>query len=265
MDRMLVVVFDNEDKAYEGSRVLRRLDEDGYVAVYDAAIVTKNGNGTAMAKRVGEYGPVGTLTGVAVGSLIGLLAGPLGALGGALGAATGAVSGTLVGALSDFENVRVGSDFIADASTELGPGKAALVAEIDEQEITPVDVGMEELGGQVLRRSLRELRHAEDERDIATIKAEIAQAKIEHAAVKADRKAKLQARIEELNARLKQKTDRAKARREVMKRNAEAKIEALKTKAARSREEFKIKHEQRVASAKNKFHEWEAQIESELY
>jgi uncharacterized membrane protein len=262
---MLVVVFDNEDAAHEGSRVLRKLDEDGYVAVYDAAIVTKNANGTATVKRGGKYGRVGTVTGLAVGGLIGLLAGPLGALGGALGAATGAVGGTLVGALSDFENVRVGSDFIADASKELAPGKAALVAEVDEDEITPVDLGMEDLGGTVLRRSLRELKHAENDQDIATTKAEIAHTKMEHAATSAERKAKLQARIDSLNTRLKLKIERAKARREAMKRSAEAKIEALKARAAHSRQEMKAKQEQRVALAKNKFHEWEAQIESELY
>jgi len=256
MDRMLVVVFDNEDKARRGSRVLSELDDDGYVAVYDAAIVTKNGNGTATVKRGGEYGPVGTLTGVAVGSLIGLLAGPLGALGGALGAATGAVSGTLVGALSDFENVRVGSDFIADASKELAPGKAALVAEIDEEEITPVDVGMEELGGHVLRRSLRELKHAENEQDIATIKAEIAQSKIEHATASAERKAKLEARIDALNARLQQKMDQARARRESFQRQAHAKLEALKIKATKARQEFKAQHEQRLATQSKEYDQW---------
>ena len=265
MDRMLVVVFDHEEKAYEGSRVLRHLEDDGYVAVYDAAIVAKKANGATTTRRVGEFGPVGTLTGIAVGGLVGLLAGPLGALGGALGAATGAVGGTLAGALADFENVRVGTDFIEDASKELAPGKVALVAEIEEEEITPVDDGMEALGGHVLRRSLRELRHKEHDQDTATIKAEIAQSKIEHAAARADRKAKLQARIDALNTRLKQKTDQARARREAMKREAEAKIEALKTRASRSRQEFKVKHEQRVAIAKNKFHEWEAQIDSELY
>jgi uncharacterized membrane protein len=265
MDRMLVVVFDNEEKAHEGSRVLTNLEDDGYVAVYDAAIVAKKANGATTMRRVGQFGPVGTLAGVAVGTLVGLLAGPVGALGGALGAATGAVSGTLVGALADFENVRVGMDFIQDASTELTPGKVALVAEIEEEEITPVDEGMEALGGRVLRRSLRELRHAEHDQDTTTIKAEIAHTKTEHAAASAERKAKLQARIDSLNTKLKQKTDRAKARREAMKRNAEAKIEALKARAAHSRQEIKAKHEQRVAMAKSKFHEWEAQIDSELY
>lgn len=36
MDRMLVVVFDNESKAYEGSRSLQQLDGDGSIAVYAA-------------------------------------------------------------------------------------------------------------------------------------------------------------------------------------------------------------------------------------
>jgi uncharacterized membrane protein len=249
MDRMLVVVFDKKDKAREGSHVLRELDRDGYIAVFDAAIVAKNLNGTATVKRGGEYGPLGTLSGAALGSLIGILGGPL-------GVTVGATSGTLIGALSDFENVRVGSDFIADAATELVPGKVALVAEIEEEETTPVDSGMEALGGHVLRRSLRELKHAENEQDIATIKAEIAQSKIEHTTASAERKAKLEARIDALNARLQQKMDQAKARRESFQRQAQAKLEALKTKATKARQEFKAKHEQRLATQSKEYDQW---------
>ena len=47
MDRMLVVVFDNESKACEGSRALQQLDEDGSIAVYAARVVAKNPDGTA--------------------------------------------------------------------------------------------------------------------------------------------------------------------------------------------------------------------------
>ena len=258
MDRMLLVVFDDEDKAIQGSHALRELDRDSYVGVYDAAIVMKNPNGTISVRRSGEYGPTDTLRGVAVGSLIGLLGGPVGAV-------VGATVGTLAGALSDFENVRVGSDFIEDASKELVPGKVALVAEIEEEEITPLDTRMELLGGRVLRRSLRELKHKENEQDIATLKAEIAHSKAEHVAARAERKAKLQARIDALNARLKQKTDQAKARREAMKRHAEAKIEALKAKVAQSKQDIKAKHEQRLGTAKKKYHEWLDRMEAEIY
>ena len=254
MDRMLVVVFDNEDKAYEGSRVLRRLDEDGYVAVYDAAIVAKNHNGASTVKRGGEFGPRGTLIGLAVGSLIGLLGGPA-------GVAVGFAGGTLMGAFSDFENVRVGSDFIEDVEKELIPGKVALVAEVEEEEITPADEAMEALGGRVLRRSLRELKHAEDEQDIATIKAEIAQSKIEHATASAERKAKLAARIDALNARLQQKIDQAKARGESFRRQAEAKVQALKAKATQARQDVKARLEQRLATQKKEEKEYDKWLE----
>ena len=102
-------------------------------------------------------------------------------LGGPLGVAMGAAGGSLIGGYFDFNNVRVGGDFIEDASRELVPGKAALVAEIEEEEITPLDIRMEDLGGHVLRRSLHELKHSENEQDIAVIKAEIAHSQAEHA------------------------------------------------------------------------------------
>ena len=257
MDRMLVVVFSNAQQASEGSEALRQLDYDGYIAVYDAAVVAKSPTGTMTVKRSGEYGPVGTLTGLAVGSLIGLLGGPA-------GVAVGFTGGALIGGLSDLENVRVGSDFIEDAAKELAPGKVALVAEIEEDEITPLDIRMEALGGHVLRRSLRELKHVRNEQDLATLKAEIAQLKAEHAAARAERKAKLESRIDALNARLKQKTDQARTTREALRRQAEAKIEALKARAAQAKQEAKLKHEQRVARAKKAYQDWVDQMESDL-
>ncbi len=258
MDRMLVVVFSNADKANEGSAALGELEEDGYIAVYDAVIVAKSPHGTTTVKRIGEYGPEGTLTGLAIGSLIGLLGGPA-------GAAVGFAGGSLIGALSDSENLRVGRDFIEDAAKELVAGKAALVAEIEEDEITPLDMRMEALGGHVLRRSLNELKHAENERDLATLKLEIAQAKAEHAAARAARKAKLEARIDALNARLKQKIDQAKARRDALRRQAEAKIEVLEAKAAQSKQDIKTKNDQRVVRAKTAYHNWVDQIENQIY
>src|SRR5260370_18203399 len=76
MDRMLVVVFDSESKAYEGSRSLQQLDGDGSIAVYAARVVAKNPDGTASVKEGADSGPLGTLTGTAVGSLVGILGRP---------------------------------------------------------------------------------------------------------------------------------------------------------------------------------------------
>ncbi len=109
MERMLVVVFDNEGKAYEGRSTLRRLAAEGSIAVYADAVVVKHADGTASVRRHEDLGPVGTLMGTSVGSLIGLLGGPA-------GLAIGAASGLTLGAMFDLDNARVGEDFVDDVS-----------------------------------------------------------------------------------------------------------------------------------------------------
>ena len=125
-----------QSKAYEGSRALQQLDGDGSIAVYAARVVAKNPDGTAAVKEGADSGPLGTLTGTAVGSLVGLLGGPV-------GVSLGAASGSLIGAIADIDNVRVGSDFLANVAETLTPGKVAVVAEVDEEWTTPVDTRME--------------------------------------------------------------------------------------------------------------------------
>ncbi len=48
MDRMLVVVFDNESKAYDGKKALLQLDGEGSISVYAYAVLAKHADGTAM-------------------------------------------------------------------------------------------------------------------------------------------------------------------------------------------------------------------------
>ena len=249
MDRMLVVVFGNEKSAYEGSRALQELDDEGSIAVYAGAVVTKNADGTSTVKEGKDAAPWGTLAGTAVGSLIGILGGPV-------GLAVGAASGALIGAIPDLENSRVGSDFLDDVARALTPGKVAVVAEIDEEWTTPVDTRMEALGGYIYRRSLSDVVDTQDERDMASMKADIAQLKAEHAEAKADRKAKLQARIDALNAKVQEKMEKAKARREAIQREADAKVNGLKTKAAQAQQDIKAKTEQRMASVKKQYNDW---------
>jgi uncharacterized membrane protein len=73
MDRMLVVVFDNESKAYEGKNALQQLDGEGSISVYGYAVLAKNADGTATVKQGDDVGPIGTLLGTSLGSLIGVL------------------------------------------------------------------------------------------------------------------------------------------------------------------------------------------------
>lgn len=232
MERMLVVVFDTEKKAFEGRSALRQLELEGSFSIFAGAVVVKHADGTVSVKQLDDSGPIGTLTGTAVGSLIGVLGGPV-------GLAIGAASGLALGALYDADDIRVGSDFVDDVTKSLTPNKVAIIAEIDEDWTTPVDTRMESIGGIVYRRSLWEVRESADQKEIAAMKADLAQLKSEISKAHADRQAKLQEKIDQLKAKIEvqqKKTierrkafeARQKATKDVLKQNAKAAASALK-------------------------------------
>ncbi len=224
MDRMLVVIFPNESKAYEGKRALQQLDNEGSIGVYGYAVLTKNADGSTSLKQGDDVGPIGSLVGTSLGSLIGVLAGPVGVV-------VGAAAGMAVGSSIDLNNIRVGSDFIDDVQKSLVPSRTALIAEVDEEWTTPVDTRMEAIGGNVFRRALSDVREKVDDEDIAAMKADVAQLKAEHAKAQADRKAKLQDKINDLESRIQAKAQLAKDRLEALQRKAQAKVRAVKASA----------------------------------
>jgi len=225
MDRMLVVVFDNESKAYEGKRALLQLDAEGSISVYADAVLVKHADGTSSVKQDDDPGPLGTLVGTALGSLMGLLGGPT-------GVAIGAAAGFAAGGTADLDNARIGEDFIADVSKKLLPNRVAVVAEIEEDWTAPVDTRMEAIGGTVFRRALSETRKTANEEEVAAMKADLAQMKAEHAKTHAEHKAKLQEKINQLDSKIQAQLQRAKDRRAAAEKEAQAKVQILKAKAA---------------------------------
>jgi uncharacterized membrane protein len=225
MDRMLVIIFDTESKAYEGKEALLALDDDGRISVYACVVISKNADGSTEVEQAVDSGPLGTLVGTSLGSFIGLLGGPT-------GLAIGAVAGLLAGGTADLDNARIGDDFIADVTKQLRLNRFAVVAEIKEDQTTPVDTTMEALGGTVFRRALSEVRHTANEDDTAGMRADLSQLKAELAQVHADRKAKLQEKINQLDAKIQARLQKAKERRQAAERQAKAKAAVLKAKSA---------------------------------
>lgn len=248
MEEMLVVVFENETKAYEGARSLNKLDAEGSITIHAEAVIKKNADGTvAVLQDDGDF-PVRTIGGTAIGSLIGLLGGPI-------GFGIGALAGTFAGMLGDVYAAGVNTDFGADVAATLTPGKCAVVTDVSEEWVTPVDSTMEPLGG-VVFRSLRTT--VEDDlraRDAAELREQIEQLKVEHARASADRKAKLQAKIDGLNARLQTKLDQAKQRSEQIKAETEAKVQSLQRKAAKAQGDAKAAIDSRVTRIRAEYEE----------
>jgi len=228
MDRMLVVVFDNESKAYEGKKALVQLDEEGSIGVYGYAVLAKNADGSATLKQGDDVGPIGSLLGTSLGSLVGVLAGPA-------GLAVGASAGMLAGGAFDISNAGIGADFVDDVAKVLLPNRVAVVAEIDEDWTTPVDTRMEAIGGTVFRRALSEVKDTIDEENVAAMKADLVQLKAEHAKAQADRKARLQEKISQLDSRIEAQLQKAKQRGEAVQRKVQARVQVLKAKAGAER------------------------------
>jgi len=227
MERIIAVVFDNEKKAYEGKTALQQVAQDGDIVIYGGAVVTKHADGTASVAEFDDLTGTGALAGTALGSLIGLLGGPVGMV---VGAATGFASGAIVDA-GYFEDSRVGEDYVADLFKSLTPNKVAVVAEIDEEWTTPVDVKMEALGGTVYRRAMWEVREIADEKDIAAMKADLASLKAEQQKVNAERKAKLQKKIDQLNAKIDAQQKKAEQKKAAFDARQKSKTEVLKNNA----------------------------------
>jgi uncharacterized membrane protein len=74
-----------------------------------------------------------------------------------VGAVVGYGTGATVGVLSDIYNAGVsagvGVDFVDTVSEKLTPGKTAVIAEVAEEWVTPLDTRMETIGGDVIRES----------------------------------------------------------------------------------------------------------------
>jgi len=248
MEKMLVVVFDDESKAYEGSRALKQLDAEGSITIYEESVIKKNADGTVTVKQSEGDFPIRTVGGTAIGSLIGLLEGPIG-----LG--IGAAAGLAAGIVGDLHVAGVNAEFLQDVGAALTPGKCAVVADISEEWVTPVDTRMEALGGAGFRTPRKSAEDEQRARDVAMLRAEIDQLRAEHALAKADRKAKIQAKIDQLNAKLQAKLDEAEKRSEQLKSETEAKVQDLKKKIAKPQGDVKTTLDARAKLLREEYQE----------
>lgn len=246
MEKMLVVVFDNESKAYEGSLALNLLDSEKSISIHALSVIEKNADGSVTVKKTEGDFPVRTIGGTAIGSLIGLL-------GGVVGFGIGAAAGLIIGGVSDIHAAGVDEDFLTEVSAKLTPGKYAVVADISEEWVTPVDTRLEGIGGTIFRTAKKNFEADQRAKEIGALKAEISELKVEQAKAQADRKNKLQARIDILNAKLKNKQEKAKQRLDQRMSEADAKITALEKREAKATGEAKVALEARKAEIREDY------------
>lgn len=257
MEKMLVVIFDNATKAYEGSQALLELDQEGSIAVHAQAVIQKNNDGKVTIDKADDGFPIATVGGTAIGSLIGLLGGPAGVVVGAAAGATGGLFG-------DLYMANVDADFLDEVGESLTPGKFAVVSDIEEDWVTPVDTRMEALGGVVFRTVRQYFEEQRVAKEIAATDAELKALKAEHAQARAERKAKIQAKIDDLRSKLQTKVEQAKQKLAQLKSETEAKVQALRKKAATARADRKAAINNQITDILNQFDQAAADMNNQL-
>ena|SRR5579871_3932520 len=151
MDKVLVAVLDNERKARAALAALEALADAGAIRLNENAVVSKSPDGAITVNHAEERTPESALGATAIGVLIGMLAG-------GVGLAVGAAAGLFVGSIADMFYLDVGRRFLADVEQALEPGKAALVAQVWEEDTAPVDGRIRGIGGIVLRLPVSDIR-----------------------------------------------------------------------------------------------------------
>jgi uncharacterized membrane protein len=245
MDKMIVTVFNDERSAYEGARALRELHEEGSLTLYASTVIFKDANGAITLKQAADEGPFGTFAGLATGSLIGLLGGPV-------GVAVGAAAGTLTGSLFDLARLGVSEDFLTEVYLNLVPNKWAVVAEVDETWVTPLDTRMDALRGVVFRRGRGEFIDIQIEREIAADKAEFDRLETEYKQAVGEAKTKLKVKVDAARKRYEERRELLLKRVEEIEREGEAKLQLLQEQIANATGQAKANLEKRVADERAK-------------
>jgi len=240
------MIFRDESKGYEGIRALKELDAEASLSLYGTAVIAKDAAGKVSVKQTAGAGPLGTAVGGLVGGLVGLLGGPVGAV-------VGASSGMLIGSWSDLLNLGVSAEFLDEVSQKLLPGVTAVVAEVEEYWMAPLDTRMAAIGGIILREDRADVEDEQHQRKVNARRAELAQLKSEFALARDEHRTRMKERIDTAQAKLQDTSARAQAWIDQRRQATEAKIEALKQQAAKAKGDAKAKIDQQIAELRADF------------
>jgi uncharacterized membrane protein len=246
MNQMIVAVFDSESAAREGMRAMRDLHREGGISLYASALIVKDKAGKVSVKQEADEGPVGTALGMLAGSLVGLLGGPA-------GLAAGASLGALAGMLFDLDKAGVDLTFLDDALDGLTPGKAAVLAEVEESWTSLLDERLREHGGKVYRRFRADVVDDQIVREEAAFDANLSALRDDLANSASEDRAAIQKDIEKVKKQIQAARDRATARLDQLKAETTAKTKALQDQAREAGGRAKGRVEKRISEVRADF------------
>jgi uncharacterized membrane protein len=242
-NKILVSVFESERSAFEGLSALKDLHRDGDITLYASTVIAKDMTGAVSVRETADRGPVGTLVGIVTGGLIGLLGGPA-------GAAVGAYIGGFGGLMYDMFSAGISMDFVDEVSAAIIPGTAAVIADVDEAWVTPVDTRIGALGGTTFRHLPGEIVDEELVREADAARQELEQLRTELRVSTGEAKAHVQEAFDAQRRKLEAIVDRVEKTLAQEKAEFEARLATLREQQAKARETHRQRIEARMAELK---------------
>ncbi len=145
MSKLVVVMFPDAAMIHEVIGALKKLRAERTIRLYASIVVARDASGKLSVQEVTKEGLGGTAVGALIGGLAGLPLGPL-------AVTIGAAGGALIGGSADLTNEGADTEFAEKISRELAPGKAAVVAEVDDDGAIAFKALMKSIGGTVVRK-----------------------------------------------------------------------------------------------------------------
>lgn len=250
MQKIIFVSFKNEKQAHEGARAMSEVHTN---VLYAGAIIAQDPNGKVVVRQSIVDRPASTLAGLLMGNLVGLL--------GPAAVAIDSGSGALLGAAIDAAKAGITTEFLQTIQKELAAGKTGLIAEIDEEWESPIDLRMEPLGGIVFRQTRTQVEEAFFEKEIEAHQAELANlesekeanAKIKEKRESAERNARLQAKIDATKRQIQEKKNQLAERIKSVREEGEEKIALLQGQMTTANEEAKAQLDRRLKNIRAEY------------
>ena len=242
MEKVIVVVFDDEAKAHQGSNQLQQLHQSTDLTLYAVAVIAKDASGKVGVLQTVDEKPIDTLIGTALGGMVGLLGRPASVAEG--------LSGALAGALSDISRMGVHLKFLNDVAAVLTPKKVAVVASVDEEWTTPLDSAIKPLGGILFRKPGNEVIDDLIEREIQKTGIELKALQAEFNSATTEQQAQLQAKIDTTHQTLQAQIDAADKWVVETSERVDTKIKAMQEQVTKASENKQAEMEQHIRKIK---------------
>jgi len=241
MNNFVVVVFPDEAAAFEGIRGLQELHREGRVTVYATVVLQREPNGELSIRRHSNQGPLGLGVGALAGGLVAALGAPA-------GPAASVAAGALAGSLRDALHGSLSDDLIEVVQRDLMPGTSAVIGEVSEESIEPIDARMNALGGKITRERREALVAGYVAEDTAPIRADLADLSAEAAGERVELlETKLDFDIKNAKENVQRAVQKVRERVDRAREAIEAKLEVLQDQVVRAKPEARERIQQRIS------------------